>query len=164
MQTPSAFYSRVFALCVAAILGVALWRIFTPLFSAMSWAIFLAFLLYPVNLRLRRRLRGKGRSAAVLTVLTPIVILLPLSALSFAFVTEISSLIRRIQERAGELDIRSFSDLQQFPLIARANAWLQAHAGVSADQLRSWVVSGTQGSCTVPRVFRERCSSVRWAP
>jgi predicted PurR-regulated permease PerM len=144
VQTPSAFYSRVFALVVAAILGYALWRIFTPFFNAMSWAMFLAFLLYPVNLRLRRRLRGKGRSAGVLTVLTPIVILLPLSALSVAFVSEVSNLVRTLQQRARELDIRSFSDLQQFPLIARANAWLQAHAGISADQIRAWVLSATQ--------------------
>jgi predicted PurR-regulated permease PerM len=110
----------------------------------MSWAMFLAFLLYPVNLRLRRRLRGKGRSAGVLTVLTPIVTLLPLSALSVAFVSEVSNLVRTLQQRARELDIRSFSDLQQFPLIARANAWLQAHAGISADQIRAWVLSATQ--------------------
>ncbi len=144
MQTPSAFYSRVFALVVAAVLGYALWRIFTPFFNAMSWAMFLAFLLYPVNLRFRRRLHGKGRAAGVLTVLTPVVILLPLSALSIAFVAEVSGLIRTIQQRARELDIRSFSDLQQFPLIARANAWLQAHSSISADQVRSWVVSATQ--------------------
>jgi predicted PurR-regulated permease PerM len=34
--------------------------------------------------------------------------------------------------------------LQQFPLIARANAWLQAHAGISADQIRAWVLSASQ--------------------
>jgi predicted PurR-regulated permease PerM len=144
VPTQSAFYPRVFSLVVAAALGYALWRIFAPLFNAMSWAIFLAFLLYPVNLRLRRRLRGKGRAAGVLTVLTPIVILLPLSALSVAFVAEVSGLMRALQQRARDLDIRSFSDLQQFPLIARANAWLQQHTGVSADQVRSWVLSGSQ--------------------
>ena len=144
MPTESAFYSRIFALVVAASLGYALWRIFTPFFEAMSWAIFLAFLLYPLNLRFRRRLRGKGRAAGVLTVLTPVVILLPLSALSIAFVAEVSGLIRTIQQRARELDIKSFSDLQQFPLIARANTWLQAHTAVSADQVRSWVLSATQ--------------------
>jgi predicted PurR-regulated permease PerM len=144
VPTQSAFYPRVFSLVVAAALGYALWRIFTPFFNAMSWAMFLAFLLYPVNRRLRRHLHGKTRAAGVLTVLTPIVILLPLSALSIAFVTEISGLMRTLQQRARELDIRSFSDLQQFPLVARANAWLQAHTGISADQIRSWVLSSTQ--------------------
>jgi predicted PurR-regulated permease PerM len=144
VPTASAFYSRIFALVVAACLGYALWRIFAPLFEAMSWAMFLAFLLYPVNLRFRRRLHGKGRAAGVLTVLTPVVILLPLSALSVAFVAEVSGLIRTVQQRARELDIKSFSDLQQFPLIARANTWLQAHSAISADQVRSWVLSATQ--------------------
>ena len=35
--------------------------------------------------------------------------------------------------RARDLDIKSFADLQQFPLIARANAWLQAHSGISGE-------------------------------
>ena len=82
----------------------------------MSWAAFLAFLLHPVNLELRRRLHGNGRAAGVLTVLTPITILLPLSALSIEFVTQISVLLRKLQQAArGSSDIKSFSDLQQFP-------------------------------------------------
>ena len=63
MPTQSAFYSRIFSLVVAAVLGYALWRIFAPFFNAMSWAAFLAFLLYPLNLRFRRHLHGKGRAA-----------------------------------------------------------------------------------------------------
>ena len=51
---------RVFALVVAALLGYALFLIFAPFFTAMCWAAFLAFLLYPLNLRLRRRLHGKS--------------------------------------------------------------------------------------------------------
>jgi len=64
--TPS-FYSRVFTLAVAAILGLALLKIFTPFALPMIWAAFLAFLLFPVNLRLRRRFKGKSLSAGVLT-------------------------------------------------------------------------------------------------
>jgi len=144
MRTQSSFYSRVFTLAVAAILGYALFRIFAPFFTAMSWAMFLAFLLYPVNLRLRRRLRGSARAAGLLTVLTPVVVLLPLSALSVDFVAQVSSLVRLLQQRARQLDIKSFSDLQQFPVIARANTWLQTHAGISADQVKDWVISASQ--------------------
>ena len=140
----STFYSRVFALAAAALLGYALVEIFAPFVDSLSWAAFLAFLLYPVNVRLRRRLRGKGRAATVLTILTPIVILLPLAAVSFEFVAQVSVLVRVLQQRARELDIKSFSDLQQFPLIARTNDWLQAHTGISADQVQSWAVSVTQ--------------------
>jgi predicted PurR-regulated permease PerM len=141
--TPS-FYSRVFALAVAAVLGYALWMIFKPFALPMTWAAFLAFLLFPLNLRLRRRLKGKTLGASVLTALAPIVILLPLSALSVEFVSQISALLKQLQKSASDMDIKSFSDLQQFPWIARINTWLQAHADVSAEQLQSWLLSGTR--------------------
>ena len=141
--TPS-FYSRVFALAVAAILGFALLLIFKPFAPSTVWAAFLAFLLFPVNLRLRRRFKGNSIAAGVLTVLAPIVILLPLSALSVEFVTQISALLKALQKSATDMDIKSFSDLQQFPLITRLNTWLQAHTDVSAQQVQSWLVSGTR--------------------
>jgi predicted PurR-regulated permease PerM len=144
MPLRSTFYARVFALVVAAALGYALFLIFRPFFVAMSWAAFLAFLLYPLNLRLRRRTRGKSLAAGLLTVVAPITILLPLSALSIEFVAQISALLQKLQQGARQLDIKTFSDLQRFPVIARANTWLQAHVGISADQVQSYVISGTQ--------------------
>lgn len=140
----STFYPRVFALAVAAVLGYALILIFTPFLSAMTWAAFLAFLLFPLNVRWRRPLRGRGLAAGVLTVLAPITILLPLAALSVDFVSQISGLLRRVHGAASRWDIKSLSDLQQFPMIARANSWLQENAGISATELQSWLVSGTQ--------------------
>ena len=144
MPGPSGFYQRVFALAVAAILGYALFLIFAPLALPLAWAAFLAFILYPLNVRLRRRLKRKSIAAGLLTLLAPIIILLPLSAISVEFVAQISVLLHRVQQYAAELDIKSLSDLQQFPLIARANAWLLAHAGISAEQVQTWLVSGTR--------------------
>jgi predicted PurR-regulated permease PerM len=144
MPAMSTFYQRVFALVVAAGLCYALFKIFTPFFSAMAWAAFLAFLLFPVNVRWRRHLRGTGITAGVLTILAPITILLPLSALSIDFVTQISDLLRKLQGAAAQWDIKTFSDLQQFPWIARANDWLQSTTGISAGQVQSWLVSGAQ--------------------
>jgi predicted PurR-regulated permease PerM len=144
MATTSSFYSRVFTLAVAAILGYALVLIFAPFALPMTWAAFLAFLLFPLNVRWRRRFKGKTLAATVLTILAPIVILLPLSALSVEFVSQISALLRRVQRATADMDIKTFSDLQQFPWIARINTWLEAHADISAEQLQSWLVSGTK--------------------
>jgi predicted PurR-regulated permease PerM len=144
MATPSSFYPRIFALVVAVILGYALILIFAPFIGPMAWAGFLAFLLYPLNLRLRRRLSGSGIAAGVLTLLAPIIILLPLSAISIDFVAQASALMQKLQKSAAELDIKSLSDLQQFPWIARINVWLEAHAGISAEQIQSWLVSSTR--------------------
>jgi predicted PurR-regulated permease PerM len=144
MVTTPNFYARVFALSIAAILGYALFLIFSPLALPMIWAAFLAFVLYPLNLRLRRRLKSKSVAAGALTVLAPFTILLPLSALSVEFVAQISVLLHQVQNSAAQLDIKTFSDLQHFPWIARANTWLQVHAGISAEQVQSWLVSGTR--------------------
>src|SRR5579859_711090 len=144
MPATSTFYPRVFALVIAAALGYALILIFTPFVGSMTWAAFLAFLLFPLNLRWRRLLRGNGTAAGVLTFLAPITILLPFSALSIEFVTQISGLLQALQKSAKQWDIKTLADLQQFPWIAHANNWLQAHAGISAEQLQSWLVSGTQ--------------------
>jgi predicted PurR-regulated permease PerM len=144
MVSQSNFYPRVFALVVAAILGYALVLIFAPFFGAMTWAAFLAFLLFPLNIRWRRRLRGKSIAAGLLTLLAPVTILLPLSALSIEFVTQISGLVQKLQQSARQWDIKTLSDLQQFPWIARINDWLQAHAGISAAQVQGWLISGSQ--------------------
>jgi len=144
MPATSTFYPRVFALVVAALLGYALLLIFRPFFGSMTWAAFLAFLLFPLNVRWRRRLRGRGGAAGLLTLLAPIGILLPLSALSIEFVAQISGLLQQLQKSAKQWDIKTFADLRQFPWIAHANDWLQAHAGISAVQVQSWLVSGTQ--------------------
>jgi predicted PurR-regulated permease PerM len=144
MLAASTFYPRVFALVVAAFLGYALFLIFAPFVGALSWAAFLAFLLFPLNVRLRRRLRGPGGAAGLLTFFAPIVILLPLSALSVDFVAQISGLLQKLQKATRQWDIKSFADLQQFPMIVRANDWLQSHAGVSAAELEGWLVTGTQ--------------------
>lgn len=144
MASPSSFYQRVFALVVAAILGYALFRIFVPFALPMAWAAFLAFILYPLNLQWRRVFKGTSLAAGLLTGLAPIIILLPLSALSVEFVAQISALLRRLQQSAKDLDIKTFSDLQQFPVIARANTWLQEHAGISAEQVQTWLVSASQ--------------------
>jgi predicted PurR-regulated permease PerM len=144
MPARSTFYQRVFALVVAAALGYALIKIFTPFFGPMAWAGFLAFLLFPLNVRWRRHLRGNVITAGVLTLLAPVIILLPLSALSIDFITQISGLLQKLQKAAAQWDIKTFSDLQQFPWIARANDWLQSHIGISATQVQSWLVYSTQ--------------------
>jgi len=144
MPVTSTFYPRVFALVVAAILGYALVLIFKPFLGATTWAAFLAFLLFPLNVRWRRQLRGKGAAAGILTFLAPVTILGPLSALSLEFVSQISALLQKLQRASAQWDIKSFEDLQQFPWIARVNGWLQSNAGISAAEVQSWLVSGTQ--------------------
>ena len=138
------FYARVFTLAVAAALGYALFLIFAPFAGAICWAVFLAFLLFPLNTRLRRRLRGRAAlAAAVLTVLVLLGVLLPFSALSVEFVAQIAALSGQLQAAAAKVDVHSVADLQQFPWVASMDAWLATHFHVSTQTVQSWLVEGT---------------------
>jgi len=137
-------YSRAFTVAVLLLVGYAVTRIVGPFIGPLTWAIFLAFLLHPLNLRLRRSLRGESRAAALLTALTPVAILLPLSALSVQFVAQGSALVRMLQAASRRLDIHSLQDVAQFPWIARLNQWVQDNFSVSAAQIQEWAVSGAQ--------------------
>src|SRR5471032_2583321 len=141
MKPHPEFYARVFTLAVAAALGYALFLIFAPFAGPICWAVFLAFLLFPLNARLRRRLGLRsGAAAALLTVLVLLGVLLPFSALSVEFVAQIAALSAQLQAAAARVDVHSVADLQQFPLIASMDAWLATHFHVSTQTVQSWVV------------------------
>ena len=52
----------------------------------------------------------------MLTVLAPITILLPLSALSIEFVAQISALMQKLQGAARQLDIKTLLGSAAFPV------------------------------------------------
>ena len=137
-------YSRGFAVALTLLISYAVVRILLPFAGPLAWSIFLAFLLHPVNLWLRRRLHSESLAAGVLTALTPVAILLPLSALSVQFVAQGSALLRGLQTTARKLDIHSLQDVTRFPWIARLNQWVQANFSFKAEQLQDWAVSGAQ--------------------
>ncbi|HKF98498.1 MAG TPA: hypothetical protein VKB20_09595, partial [Steroidobacteraceae bacterium] len=76
----SMFYRRCFQIVMAALLGYGLYKLLNPLFGMIGWAVVLAFVLYPLQVRLTRWLRGRrSLSAGILTVLTPFLVLVPIS-------------------------------------------------------------------------------------
>ena len=144
MKSQPEFYARVSALVVAALLGYALFLIFAPFAGPISWAVFLAFLLFPLNERLRRRLGDRPAAAAgLLTVLVPLGVLLPVFALSVEFVAQIAALSAQLHAEVVKVDVHSFADLQRVPWVASLDAWLATHFHVSAQTIQSWLVSGT---------------------
>lgn len=145
MASQREFYERVAVLVFGATLGYALLRIFAPFAGPISWAAFLAFLLFPLNLRLRQRLGGRRATAAgLLTVLVPLAVLLPLFALSVEFVAQVAALSAQLQAAAARFDVHSFADLQQFEWFARIDGWFMTHFNVSAQTIQEWLVSATR--------------------
>lgn len=139
------FYARVFGVATAGVLAVALYRIVHPFMGPLMWALFIAFLLHPVHVRLTRRLKSReNASAALLTIATLFVLLGPLTAMSAAFVAQASALVQWVQHSIAG-DSWSFSKLPaDWPVVGPALAWAADNFGVSAEQAREWITQATQ--------------------
>jgi predicted PurR-regulated permease PerM len=139
------FYARAFAIGVAIGLGYLMWRIVSPFLGSIIWAMFIAFLVHPVHVRLTRRLRNRPQtSAAILTVATLIVLVGPLTALSAAFVTQAGELVQQVKDGLGTTGNGGLPDLAELPAVAKTLGWLHNTFGVSQDQLHSWTVDGAR--------------------
>lgn len=141
----SLFYRRVFAVVTAAIVVWLLVRIFTPFFGPIVWAAFLAFMLYPLHERWTRKLRGRaGWSAALITVLTPVAILIPLSIVGGVFAAQAAELAGRAQSFVQGLGEGGLTHFERYPLVGPALHWLEQNAGFGAPELREWLLSSGQ--------------------
>ena len=141
----SVFYRRGFALVAALVIGYLLFRILAPFTGPIVWATFLAFILQPLHARLTRRLHGRaGLSAGLLTAITPLAILVPLSILGGVFAAQAAELATRAQGLFQRIGAGGFAELRSYPLVGRPLAWLEANAGFGEAQLRDWLLAGGQ--------------------
>jgi predicted PurR-regulated permease PerM len=139
------FYARTFALVTALVLGIALFKIVQPFFGPLLWAMFIAFLLYPLHVWLTRRLKGRAQlSAALLTVLTLIVLVGPLAALSAAFAAQVGDLLQTVQSTVADQTRNNVFDLTKVPWISDTLTWLDSTFGINLAQVRGYVVEGSR--------------------
>jgi predicted PurR-regulated permease PerM len=139
------FYRRTFALAIVAVLALLLYRILEPFLAPLAWAIVLAFLMHPLQVRLARKLRHRrGLSAALLTCLTFVVFVGPLTLIGGAFAVQVGRLVVSLQTFVKTFQIGSVDDLTQLPAAQHALAWLEEHFGLSVEQMRGWIVAGAE--------------------
>jgi predicted PurR-regulated permease PerM len=138
MERYSPFYRGAFAIVTLGLLGYLLLRLLEPLAGALMSATVLAFLLYPVQVRLSRALKHRRELAAVLiTVLTPFVIIAPVSVLALVFARQVGSLVNSFKQ--GSLSIPGLSgDLASYPVIGPVVRLLQESLPISAVQVQDW--------------------------
>ncbi len=142
-HTDSHFYPRVFALVTAGLLGLALFNILQPFIGSLLWATLIAFLLSPVNQRLRRALRGRGGAAAILlTLAVTLLVLIPSALLTVVFARQATDLLARLQQAVARYQIVKASDLLRIPILDRLIQWIGRLVPVTADQVRDWIVDG----------------------
>jgi predicted PurR-regulated permease PerM len=141
----STFYRRTFLLATVAILGYALYEVLNPLRSMLGWAAVLAFILHPLHERLARRLKGRrALSAGILTVLTPFLVLAPLSLLGVVFAGQVARLIEYLRGAAFLPYPELLERLSGYPLLGGAVAWVRENASVSAAQVQGWMSESLQ--------------------
>ncbi len=139
------FYRRTFAVVVVALLAFLLYRILEPFLAPLAWAIVIAFLAYPLQVRLARRCgQRRGLSAALLTGLTFIVFVGPLTLFGGVFAAQVGRLVQTLQKFVSDFKIGSVTDLTELPQAQRALAFAEQHVGISVEQMRGWIVSGAE--------------------
>lgn len=139
------FYQRVLALGGIAVVAVLLYQILEPFFGPLAWAIFLGFLLQPLQARLTRGLRGRASiSAFALTVLVVLLFLGPLTALAIAFARQAADLAGKLQLWIEQNQARNLSDLGHLPVIGPALDWLDENLQVSTTHVQAWMVEGSK--------------------
>jgi predicted PurR-regulated permease PerM len=145
-QKGSQFYPRVFALAAAAILGFALFRILQPFIGAILWGLLLAFLLFPVNQRLRRALGGRRAVVALLLTLAVVLLLVaPAALLTLIFADQAAELVGGLHKAAVQHRIVAPSDLLRIPILDRAIHLIEGLVPVTAEQIQSWIVEAAKG-------------------
>jgi predicted PurR-regulated permease PerM len=139
------FYARSFGLVATAALGLAFYRIIEPFLGPVTWAILLAFLVYPLHVRLTRRLKGRRQaSALILTVFILVMFLGPLTALSAAFAAQVGQLVQFAQTTVADQAKSNSLDFANVPWIQSGLSWLDGTFGVNTAQVRGWVRQGTE--------------------
>ncbi len=145
MPQPDRFSTRVFALAAVAVLAYFLFQIFVPFFGPIYWAFLLAFMLFPLNRRVRRLVRERrGRAATILTFGVLLGIAIPAAVGMVAFARQAVELGHRLAAFAQRYQIGGVQDILKIPVIGGATEWLQARFGVDPADVQTWLVQGSQ--------------------
>ena len=139
------FYTKAFFVVLAALVGYGLLLVLQPFAGSMAWAIFLAFLLYPLHRWLTRKFRGReGASAGLITGLTPFVLLTPLTFLGIVFARQARALVEYIQQSNFKLDGSTLANLEQYPVIGPVARLAREQLSVTGTDIQEWLTNSTQ--------------------
>jgi predicted PurR-regulated permease PerM len=141
------FSTRVFGLAVLAALAYLLYTIFRPFFGPIYWAFLFAFMLFPLNRRLRKRFKGRnGLAATVMMIGVTIGIAAPAAVGVVAFARQAVELGQGASRLGQRYQINGVGDLLRLPVIGEGIQWLQDHSRIDAAQVQVWAVRGAQAA------------------
>src|SRR5215467_2378081 len=131
----SQFYRRCFQIVAVAVIAYLLYQILEPLRTELGWAAVLAFILYPLNQKLTKRLKGRRALAAgIITCLTPFLVLAPIAVLGAVFAGQVARVVQSLRGRTLLSGPEMLERLSTLPVIGTAVGWARDNASVSVDQ------------------------------
>lgn len=133
---PSRFYTRAFALGTIAVLGSLLFRTLTPFVVPIIWATLLAFMLHPLNRRLRAKWPTKpGLAAGLLTLGMVVLVGGPISLFLFAFLRQASALLTGFQNEAHDRKLPALQLVLEFKPVQAVLDTAKEFTSLSKEQI-----------------------------
>jgi predicted PurR-regulated permease PerM len=97
---PSGKVLRWVGLLAASLVALYLcWKMLQPFVEVVLWAVVLVIVFFPVHRRIRARVGSPGWSAVLSCLLVIVVILVPLTLLTFAVVNEVADFAQMLQPK-----------------------------------------------------------------
>ena len=139
------FWARLGAVLLLAALCYIVWRIVTPLWHPLAWALLLGSLLAPFNVKLAARLGGRPRLASSVTLLlTVLLFILPVAAVAGAVASQAAELLKQLELHMPDMSQGLTPDLSNLPWLDRPLAWIDANTSISLAQMQGWLVEGSR--------------------
>jgi predicted PurR-regulated permease PerM len=139
------FYQKAFFVVLTAVVGYGLLLVLQPFAGSMAWAIFLAFILYPLHIWLTKKLKGRsGWSAGIITGVTPFALLTPLFFLGAIFANQARALVGYIQQSDLRLDGSLLLRIETYPVVGPLAKLAREHMSVSSAELQEWLTTNAQ--------------------
>lgn len=133
-------YKRFFALATLLFLGFLIYLIIVPFLPAFAWAFIIAFLLYPLYVRLVVLMKGRRTiSALAVTALTLIFLLGPLTLMMGVFLLQASDLLQSAQGIDGSVPKQVMSTILHSPI----TLWIQTTLDLEEEKIIGWINEGS---------------------
>lgn len=121
-----------------AILVLICFRVFQPFLNLMLWSLILAVTLYPLQCRLKRRLRNKeGGTATLIVIIAMGILLVPIYLLSASIVASVENAMDMFKIGSFHISLPADS-VAGWPLVGRPlhDFWVQAATDLTAATQR----------------------------
>ena len=121
-------------LAATAIALYLCWLMLRPFIGVLAWAVVLVIVFYPVHQRLALRIKRRSLSALVSCLLVVLIVVLPLTVLTFMLAEELAKVIPDIPAQLSQLLNPETS------LLGRASEWIQQRFGIDTFRSQEFMV------------------------